>query len=315
MKIAYLFPGQGSQIIGMGKDFYDAFPTARNLFEQADQALNIPLSRLCFEGPQSELNLTEYTQPAILTVSMAIAGVLQEKAPSTFIGYTAGHSLGEYSAHCFAGSFPFESAVRLVNLRGKAMQEATPPGVGSMAAIIGLSKEVVIDICRAAANTQVLEAANFNAPDQVVISGHIEAVTRAVGMAKEKGAKRSVILPVSAPFHCSLMKPAELVMAAELTKTPIQPPVIPIVNNADASRLEPSETRIRDSLIRQITSPVEWNQTIQYMLQTGVDLFVEIGPGRVLTNLAKRIAPNIDRFSIGDIDSMNQYIEHLKKGC
>jgi len=310
MRIAFIFPGQGSQIQGMGIQFYENYATARHIFDTSDEVLGESLSKLCFEGPQSDLNLTANTQPALLTVSAAIAGVIRENITEE-ISFTAGHSLGEYTALWFSGSLSFESVVKLVRARGKAMQKATPQGMGSMAAVLGLSAEVVEEVCRDAAEDQVLSAANFNGPGQIVVSGHKEAVERAAGLCKEKGARRSVILPVSAPFHCALMEPAAITMAKELAEVDVICPSIPVVSNVTADILPGDTSVIRDSLVRQITSPVMWEQSVRFMADRGVDTFVEIGSGRVLSNLVKRIVPGCKRFTIENPEGMNKFIDQL----
>src|SRR6478736_7790339 len=246
MNIAFLFPGQGSQAVGMGKELADKYPVARQTFEEADEALGYKLSQLCFEGPEEKLRLTEITQPAILTVSVAAWRVLQEKGVNP--GFVAGHSLGEYSANVAARTITFADAVRTVRNRGKYMQEAVPVGVGAMAAILGMDLEKVTAACAEAAQGEVCEPANINSPEQIVISGHAAAVERATKLASERGAKRAIILPVSAPFHCSLMKPAQDRLAADLQSLPFKKPAIPIVGNVDATVIEDG-ARARDALV------------------------------------------------------------------
>src|SRR5271163_3413834 len=253
--IAFLFPGQGSQAVGMGKDLAEKYPLARQTFEEADEALGYKLSQLCFEGPEDQLRLTEITQPAILTASVAALRVLETRMPRPC--YVAGHSLGEYSAHVAAGTITFTDAVRTVRNRGKYMQEAVPVGVGAMAAILGLDLEKVTAVCKDAAQGEVCAPANINSPSQVVISGNTAAVERATKLATERGAKRAVLLPVSAPFHCSLMKPAQDRLAADLDALQLQKPVYPVACNVDAE-LVTDDLRARDTLVRQVTGSVKW---------------------------------------------------------
>lgn len=283
---AFLFPGQGSQAVGMGKDLFERFPLARQTFEEADEALGKKLSQLCFEGPEEQLRLTENTQPAILTVSVAAWRVLDEKGMKP--GFVAGHSLGEYSAHVAAGTISFADAVRTVRNRGKYMQEAVPVGSGAMAAILGMGVDAVGAICGDAAQGEVCEPANINSPDQIVISGHAAAVERAVKLAQERGAKRAILLQVSAPFHCSLMKPAQERLAADLQKLTFAAPKIPVVCNVYAKPVEDAESS-REALVRQVTGSVNWSESMQLLFSRGVQTFVEVGPGKVLCGLMRQI--------------------------
>ncbi|MGH9517921.1 MAG: ACP S-malonyltransferase [Terriglobales bacterium] len=283
---AFLFPGQGSQTVGMGKDLSEKFAVARATFDEADEALGKKLSQLCFEGPEDQLRLTENTQPAILTVSVAAWRVLEEKGINA--GFLAGHSLGEYSAHVAAGTISFSDAVRTVRNRGKYMQEAVPLGTGAMAAIVGMSLDAVGAVCGDAAEGQVCEPANINSPDQIVISGHAAAVERAVKLAQERGAKRAILLPVSAPFHCSLMKPAQERLAVDLQKLELAAPKIPVVSNVYAKPVEDAESS-REALVRQVTGSVNWSDSMQLLIARGVQTFVEVGPGKVLCGLMRQI--------------------------
>ncbi|MBN1355904.1 ACP S-malonyltransferase [bacterium] len=294
----------------MGRDFFETYPVAADIFTRADKVLGFPLSDLCFNGPQDQLNLTANTQPALLTVSAAIAAVFRDTTSVTPL-FAAGHSLGEYTALWFAGSLDFESAVRLVRIRGEAMQNATPTGMGTMAALIGLNPDAIADVCKEAAQDQVLQAANFNSPGQIVISGHREAVERGILAAQKHGAKKGVILPVSAPFHSRLMEPAALRMKSELDRVTVLPPATAIVNNADARVLDGHPDSIRSSLVRQVISPVKWEQSLQYMANRGVELFVELGPGNILTNLVKRTIPQSMRVSIGTVEGLGEFIRNM----
>lgn len=293
-KLALLFPGQGSQFVGMGRELYDSSPAARSLFEEADAALGFSLSRLCFEGPEEELKLTANTQPAILTHSIAAWADLRERFPERLEGtaFAAGHSLGEYSAQVASGALPFATAVRLVRERGRFMQEAVPPGVGAMAAIVGLAAEEVEAACREAAQSETVSPANYNSPEQTVIAGHAGAVARASAGCLERGAKRAIPLTVSAPFHCALMSPARERMRPLLESTPISDGPLPVVTNVDAEP-ETGGNRRRDALIRQIDSPVRWVASVQRLAREGVDRALEIGPGNVLAGLVRRIDRSI----------------------
>ena len=284
--IALLFPGQGSQAVGMGKELAEKYPAARQTFEEADDALGYKLSTICFEGPEDQLRLTEITQPAILTVSVAALRVLQTHIPKP--GYVAGHSLGEYSAHVAAGTFNFADAVRTVRNRGKYMQEAVPVGVGAMAAILGMSPENVSAVCHDAAQGEVCEPANINSPEQIVISGNTAAVERAAKLADERGAKRAKLLPVSAPFHCSLMKPAQNRLEHDLNVLKMQKPVYPVACNVEAE-LVIDDLRARDTLLRQVTGSVKWDPCIRLLIAQGVQTFIEVGPGKVLCGLMRQI--------------------------
>lgn len=306
--IAFLFPGQGSQAIGMGKDLADQHTVARRTFEEADEALGYKLSQLCFEGPEEKLRLTEITQPAILTASVAAWRVLDEKGlKATFV---AGHSLGEYSAHVAAGTLDFADAVRTVRNRGQYMQEAVPVGVGAMAAILGMASQKVAGVCADAANGEVCEPANINSAEQIVISGNSGAVQRAASLATERGAKRAVMLPVSAPFHCSLMKPAQDLLAADLQALTFRRPGVPVACNVDAALLEDGD-RSRDALVRQVTGSVKWHQSIQLLIAQGVQRFIEVGPGKVLSGLMRQIDRSKSSTNVGDEASLQKTLGSL----
>jgi [acyl-carrier-protein] S-malonyltransferase len=305
--IAFLFPGQGSQAVGMGKDLFERFPVARKTFEEADQALERKLAQLCFEGPEDQLRLTENTQPAILTVSVAAYRVLEEKGIKP--GFVAGHSLGEYSAHVAAGTISFADAVRTVRNRGKYMQEAVPVGTGAMAAILGMNLDSVGAVCGDAAQGEVCEPANINSPDQIVISGHAAAVERAVKLAQERGAKRAILLPVSAPFHCSLMKPAQERLAVDLQKLEFAAPKIPVVCNVYAKPVEDAESA-REALIRQVTGSVNWSDSMQLLIARGFQTLVEVGPGKVLCGLMRQIDRSKKCLNVEDEGSLQKTLEY-----
>jgi [acyl-carrier-protein] S-malonyltransferase len=300
--IAIIFPGQGSQYPGMGKDLFDNFPSARQVFETADQSLGFPLSQMCFSGPEGDLKLTENTQPAILTVSVAAYAVLAERGIEP--AYVAGHSLGEYSALVAAGALSIADAVQLVRKRGRYMQEAVPVGQGGMAAILGMPEEKVVQVCLDAAQGAVLSVANLNYPAQTVIAGDAAAVNRAIQMAGERGAKKVVSLPVSAPFHCALMKPAQLRLQQDIAAISFANLRFPLVNNADASELTESAS-VADSLVRQVCSPVRWTESMRSIIRQGVGLFVEVGPGRVLSGLLRQIDRNVKLANVEDEKSLN----------
>ncbi|MEJ2009647.1 MAG: ACP S-malonyltransferase [Acidobacteriota bacterium] len=308
-EIAFLFPGQGSQAPGMGRELAEHFAMAREVFEEADTALGFSLSRLCFEGPAEELQLTANTQPAILAVSVAAARVLKAKGIQP--DYVAGHSLGEYSALVTAGALKLSDALRLVRKRGEYMQEAVPVGQGAMAALLGLEAGMADDICREAAGGEVVSAANLNSPSQIVIAGHRAAVERAVEIAKQRGAKRAVLLNVSAPFHCSLMKPAADRLADDLDEVEILDPRVPLVNNADAAIVHTAEAA-RDGLKRQVTSPVRWTDSMLALRKEGVDLFVEVGPGKVLSGLMRQIDREAKALRAGDLASLEEVLGSLQ---
>lgn len=283
---AFLFPGQGSQAPGMGLELANRYPAARAVFDRADEALGFALSQLCFEGPAEELKRTENTQPAILTTSIATLAVLREMGAEP--NFVAGHSLGEYSALVAAGSIAFEDAVQLVRKRGRCMQEAVPEGVGAMAALLGIDAGKAEQVCMDAAEGQVVSPANLNSPSQIVIAGHAEAVGRAVKLAKRAGARRAILLAVSAPFHCALMKPARDEMTPDLDAASFEDLDVPLVNNWRAREVRTAE-QAREGLKQQIPNPVLWDRTIRYLARRNVKHFVEVGPGRVLTGLLRGI--------------------------
>lgn len=309
MSVAFIFPGQGSQDIGMGKELADAFPEARAVFAEVDDALGQKLSELMWTGEKDELTLTANAQPALMAVSLAALRVMEARGIDlkASAAYVAGHSLGEYSALAAAGSLSIADAARLLRLRGSAMQAAVPVGVGAMAALLGLEFDVAREVAaEASAPGEVCEAANDNAPGQVVVSGHKAAVERAVEIAKGKGGRRAVILPVSAPFHCSLMQPAADAMAAALADVAIHAPVVPLVANVLARPIsDPAEIRAR--LVEQVTGTVRWRESIEWLSGEGVDTFVEIGAGKVLSGMVKRIAKDATGLSVnvpGDVDAV-----------
>jgi [acyl-carrier-protein] S-malonyltransferase len=308
-KIAFIFPGQGSQAVGMGKELAEKYPIAARTFQEADEALGYKLSQVCFEGPEEQLKLTEITQPAILTTSVAALRVLEDRIPRP--SFVAGHSLGEYSAHVASGTMSFADAVRTVRNRGKYMQEAVPVGVGAMAAILGMEFEKVAAVCRDAAQGEVCSPANINSPEQIVISGNTAAVERGAKLADERGAKRAKVLPVSAPFHCSLMKPAQDRLEADLNLLKMQKPVYPVACNVEAS-LVSDELRARTTLVGQVTGSVKWEQCMRLLIEQGVEIFVEIGPGKVLTGLMRQIDRSKTCLNVGDEASLTKTLQQFE---
>jgi [acyl-carrier-protein] S-malonyltransferase len=306
--IAFLFPGQGSQSVGMGQELANHHAVARRTFEEADDALGYKLSQVCFEGPEEKLKLTEITQPAILTASVAAWRVLEEKGLKA--EYVAGHSLGEYSAHVAAGTLQFADAVRTVRNRGKYMQEAVPVGVGAMAAILGMPLDRVTEIASEAAQGEICQAANINSPEQIVISGHTGAVNRAIQLATERGAKKAINLPVSAPFHCALMQPAQDRLAADLRTLAFHDPSCTVVCNVDAAAVNSSDAA-RDALIRQVTGAVRWDQSVRLLIEKGASLFIEVGPGKVLWGLMRQIDRSKTCLTVSDEASLAKTLAQL----
>jgi [acyl-carrier-protein] S-malonyltransferase len=309
-RIAFLFPGQGSQSVGMGRELADRFPVAAQTFAEADATLGFPLSRLCFEGPEEELRLTENTQPAIMTVSVAAARVLAEHGVTPSLA--AGHSLGEWSAHVIAGTMSFADAVRAVKARGHAMQQAVPAGQGAMAAILALDAAQVAEACAEAAKETGLavQAANLNSPTQTVISGAAAAVEKASALCKAKGARRTVMLPVSAPFHCALMQPAQEEVARVLAALAMHDPRIPVAANVTGALVTAADSA-RDALIRQVTGAVRWVGCMQALKAAGADVFVEVGPGKVLCGLIKQIDPGLKALNVGDAASLEKTLAEM----
>jgi [acyl-carrier-protein] S-malonyltransferase len=307
-KLAFLFPGQASQYPGMGKELAEKYPAAAKVFAEADSVLGFPISQVCFSGTEDELKLTTNTQPAILTVSTAVSRLLQEKGIRPH--YVAGHSLGEYSALVAAGGMTFSEALKLSRKRGAYMQEAVPAGVGAMAAILGLSPAQVTEICKKAADGEVVSPANLNSPDQTVISGHAAAVKRAVELASQSGAKRAVILPVSAPFHCPLMMPAQKRLEVDLQGISFSNLRMPLVTNVDADTISTGE-EARQALVRQVSLPVRWEESMRLLIDEGVSTFVEVGPGRVLTGILRQIERSVHCFNVEDEKSLQSALEKL----
>jgi [acyl-carrier-protein] S-malonyltransferase len=305
--IAFIFPGQGSQYVGMGRELAALFPVAKETFDEADAALGYKVSEVCFNGPEERLKLTEITQPAILTVSVAAYRILQSQNITP--AYVAGHSLGEYSAHVAAGTFSFPDAVRTVRNRGKYMQEAVPVGVGAMAAILGMNLDHIRQICEEASEGAVCQPANMNSPDQTVISGSKAAVERAADLAKQRGAKRAIMLPVSAPFHCSLMQPAQDRLEHDLKSIQFHDPEVPVMCNVDATLVTTAHQSL-DALIRQVTGAVLWDRCMRQLRDIGVQHFVEVGPGKVLCGLLRQVDRSLTCHNVEDEASLQKTLNH-----
>lgn len=308
-KTAFIFPGQGAQYIGMGKEIAELFPSAADIFRRAGDALGFDIREMIFNGDEETLSITENTQPAILTASIACLMPLLEAGIKP--DYTAGLSLGEYAAHVLSGTFSFEDAVRLVRKRGKFMQDAVPVGLGAMAAIIGLDREEVIEICEEAQNTGIIGPANFNCPGQVVVAGETAAVNEAVRLATEKGAKRAVLLNVSAPFHCIMLEPAGEQLREALKDIEVHPMTVPVVSNV-TGKVIPSEDQVKELLVQQVSKSVLWEDCIRTMAEAGVDTFVEIGPGKVLGGFVKKIDKELRTFNVEDKASLDKTLGALK---
>lgn len=309
-KIAFIFPGQGAQYIGMGREIASEFRSASDIFDQAGEALGIDMRKMIFEGDEDTLRITENTQPAIVTASVACLMPILEAGVKP--DFTAGLSLGEYSAHVASGTMDFKTAVSLVRKRGKYMQEAVPLGVGTMAAIIGLSREDVLDCCREASQYGTVEPANFNCPGQISIAGEVKAVEKAMELCREKGAKRAIPLAVSAPFHCGMLAPARYKLYAELESIEFNGFSTPLVANV-TGEIVGSPSEIRDLLAKQVCSPVMWEDSVRLMLEMGADTFIEIGPGKVLSGFMKKIDSNARSFNVEDLTSMEKTLEEIKK--
>jgi [acyl-carrier-protein] S-malonyltransferase len=307
-KIAFIYPGQASQYPGMGKELAEKYPAAKAVFDEADKALGFSISKMCFSGSEEELKSTANTQPAILTCSVAVHRVLSEKGITP--DFVAGHSLGEYSGLVAAGALKFSDAVQLVRKRGQYMQEAVPAGQGAMAAIMGLSPAVVIDACKRAADHEVCSPANLNSPEQTVISGHAGAVKRAVEIASQSGAKRAVMLPVSAPFHSALMMPAQQRLEKDLRAAEFSNLKMPLVTNVDADTIIKGE-EAREALIRQVTMAVRWEESVRLLIDEGVNTFVEVGPGRVLVGLLRQIERSVGALNVEDEKSLASTVEKI----
>ena len=309
-KLAFLFPGQGAQVVGMGKDFFDAYDLAKKRFAEADEALGYSISKLCFEGPADQLQLTEHTQPAILTVSVIAAELLREEGIAPEIA--AGHSLGEYSALVLAGVLSFQDAVALVHKRGAYMQEAVPVGEGAMAAVIGLDDDTIVAVCAEASAAGAVQAVNFNCPGQTVIAGTVKGVEQAVELLQEKGAKKAVILPVSAPFHSTLMEPAAKKLAAELDKVQLHDAAFPVGSNYTGG-LQQTAAEIKANLVAQADHPVRWIACVNTMRTFGADTYVECGPGKTLAGFNKRIDKALTSLNVENVASLQKTLDTLKK--
>ena len=309
-KFAMVFPGQGSQTVGMLAELAGDYPIVQETFKQASEVLGYDLWQLVQEGPAEELNKTWQTQPALLTASVAVYRVWQQKYPELKPEVVAGHSLGEYSALVCAGVLDFQDAVKLVELRGKLMQQAVPEGTGAMYAIIGLDNDAIINACKQAEQGEVVSAVNFNSPGQVVIAGAKAAVERAAALCKEAGAKRALPLAVSVPSHCTLMKPAADQLSVSLESITLKAPVVAVLNNVDV-KAETDAVAIRNALVRQLYSPVRWTETVEKMAQNGVEVLVEVGPGKVLNGLTKRIVDSLQAVSVNDVKSLDSIEEVL----
>ena len=308
-KIAFIFPGQGAQYIGMGKEISELYPSAADVFESANNALGFDKREMIYNDDEETLTITENTQPAILTASMACLMPLLETGIRP--DYTAGLSLGEYGAHVLSGTFSFEDAVRVVRKRGRFMQDAVPAGLGAMAAILGLDREEVIDICEIAQSAGVIGPANFNCPGQIVVAGETAAVDEAIRIATEKGAKRAVLLNVSAPFHCVMLEPAGEKLKKVLEGVEVHPMTIPVVANV-TGKVIPSEDQVKDLLVQQVSKSVFWEDSIRAMMEAGVDTFVEIGPGKVLSGFVKKIDRGLRALNVENKQSLDKTLEALK---
>jgi [acyl-carrier-protein] S-malonyltransferase len=309
-KIAFIFSGQGAQYVGMGKELYDSIPVCREVFDKADEALGFSISKICFEGPEEELGKTENTQPAILTMSIAAMKALEEEG--IFPDYTAGLSLGEYSALVCSGAFDFEDVVKLIKKRGKFMQEAVPAGAGAMAAIIGLKEDALREVLAKSSHAGIVEAANFNCPGQIVIAGETKAVETAVENAKEAGALKAIILNVSGPFHTSMMEPAAVKLEKELAAMTVKDMKIPVITNVTGEFVEDAQV-IKATLKKQVMSSVLWEKTINTMLEAGVDTFVEIGPGKALCGFVKKVNRKVKAINVENLDSLQKAINKIKE--
>lgn len=315
-KVAFIFPGQGAQYVGMGKDVYEKYPKAAEVFEKANESLGFDIKKMCFEGPEDDLGKTENTQPAILTTCVALLKVIEDAGIEADI--TAGLSLGEYASLVYGGAIEFEDAVKLVNKRGKYMQEAVPIGKGTMAAIIGLERVQVDEVVKEASKVGIVEGANYNCPGQIVISGEIAAIEKAIELANEKGAKRALKLSVSAPFHCKMLEPAGIKLNQELENINIKQLNKGVIANVNAKYVE-DEKNIKELLTKQVSTSVLWEDTIQHMLKDGVETFIEIGPGKSLTGFTKKILRNhkeykdrVKTYNVEDVKSLEELIEIMK---